>query len=139
MRWNLLTLALWGIPVSLTAQGARTLEEAANQARRAWIAHDPQALVGQSPSIVLQIPGADPSSPLGRSQAVALLQRHFQSAADENLTITAVREMDADGGFVELDRRYVVRGTSDVRRETVFLGFRRVSGQWRLAEVRSTS
>ena len=139
MRWNLLTLALWGIPVSLTAQGARTLEEAANQARQAWIAHDPQALVGQSPSIVLQIPGADPSSPLGRSQAVALLQRHFQSAADENLTITAVREMDADGGFVELDRRYVVRGTSDVRRETVFLGFRRVSGQWRLAEVRSTS
>ena len=141
MRWPLLALALSGAPFALAAQGGggETLEEAANQARRAWIAHDPQALVGQSASIVLQIPGADPSSPLGRSQAVALLQRHFQSAGNEDLTITAVREMDADGGFVELERRYVVRGTTDVRRETVFLGFRRVSGQWRLAEVRSTS
>jgi len=139
MKWNLLALAMVGAPAVLLAQGGKTLEEAANQARQAWIAHDPQALVGQSASIVLQIPGADPSSPLGRSQAVALLQRHFQSAGNEDLTITAVREMDADGGFVELERRYVVRGTTDVRRETVFLGFRRVSGQWRLAEVRSTS
>ena len=139
MRRHLLALALAGVPAGLSAQGARTLEAAANQARQAWIAHDPQALVGQSASIVLQIPGADPSSPLGRSQAVALLQRHFQSAGGEELTITAVREMDAEGGFVELERRYVVRGTTDVRRETVFLGFRRVAGQWRLAEVRSTS
>ena len=137
MKWGGLALLLVCAPGALAVQA--TLEAAARQAREAWLAHDPQALVGQSPSIVLQIPGADPSAPLGRAQAVELLRRHFQSAAEQRLTITAVREMESGRGFVELERRYVVRGTSEVRRETVFLGFRRVAGRWGLSELRSTS
>lgn len=140
MQWPrivCLCVAAAGVPAVLVGQA--TLEEAARAAREAWLAHDPQALVGQSSSIVLQIPGADPSSALGRAQAVELLRRHFQSATEEALTLTAIHEMESGRGFVELERRYVVRGTKDVRRETVFFGFRRVGGRWGLSELRSTS
>ncbi len=115
-------------------QGA--LQQAAEVARAAWLAHDPQALVGQSPSVVLQIPGADPSAPLSREQAVELLRRHLRTAAERSLLLTSVREVAGGKGFVELERRYVVPGTSDVRRETVFLGFRRWGDAWVLSEVR---
>lgn len=120
---------------SASAQG--TLPEAAERARQAWLAHDPQALVGQSPSIVLQIPGADPSSPLGRAQAVELLRRYLRPVEERGLDVTVVREVEAGKGFVELTRRYVVAGTTELRRETLFLGFRLLSGRWGLVELRS--
>jgi len=120
------------------APAQETLQQAAQRALAAWLAHDVQALVGQSPSVVLQIPGADPSSPLGRAQAMELLRRHFQTTTEQGLSVTAIREVESGRGFVELERRYVVRGTADVRRETVFLGFRRAGQRWGLSEVRST-
>lgn len=128
----LVALSGWGVAA---AQG--TLSEAAEGARRAWLAHDPQALAGASSSLVLQIPGADPSSPLGRAQAMELLRRYFRVAEERGLDITALREVEPGKGFVELTRRYVVAGTSELRHETLFLGFRLVSGAWRLVELRS--
>jgi len=119
----------------LVAQSS--LPEAAERARAAWLAHNPEALVGQSGSLVLQIPGADPSSPLERPQAAELLRRHWRSAVERRLTVGAVREVEPGEGYVELERRYVVSGTSDERRETVFLGFRKAGGRWLLSELRS--
>jgi hypothetical protein len=136
-----MTRAAWVIglvlmlPVAAVAQ--TTLSEAAEQAKRAWLAHDPQGLAGQSSSLVLQIPGADPSSPLGRAQAMELLRRYFRVSEERGLDITAVREVEPGRGFVELTRRYVIAGTTELRRETLFLGFRQVAGQWRLVELRS--
>jgi len=124
----------------LTVHGQATLGDAADRARRAWLAHDPQALVGQSSTIVLQIPGADASSALGRSQAIELLRRYLREAEERGLDITAIREVEPGKGFVELIRRYVVAGTTELRRETLFLGFRLAPGatrEWRLAELRS--
>ncbi|HYT72989.1 MAG TPA: hypothetical protein VEK78_16495 [Gemmatimonadales bacterium] len=138
-RW-LLPLAL---PMGLALTGGAplvaqsSLPEAAERARAAWLAHNPEALVGQSGSLVLQIPGADPSSPLERPQAAELLRRHWRSAVERWLTVGAVREVEPGEGYVELERRYVVSGTSDERRETVFLGFRKAGGRWLLTELRS--
>jgi hypothetical protein len=129
-------VAAWlalGVPAA--AQG--TLPEAAERAKQAWLAHDPQALVGQSSSLVLQIPGADPSSPLGRAQAVELLRRYLRAVDERGLDVTGIREVEPGKGFVELTRRYVVAGTSELRRETLFLGFRLEAGRWALAELRS--
>lgn len=123
------------VPAAARAQS--TLPAAAEQAQRAWLAHDPHALVGPSSSLVLQIPGADPSSPLGRAQAVELLRRYLRPAQEQGLDVTAIREVEPGKGFVELTRRYVVAGTTELRHETLFLGFRRVDGEWRLAELRS--
>jgi len=131
----LLALACVAVTPTLAAQG--TLPEAAERAKQAWLAHDPQALVGQSPSIVLQIPGADPSSPLGRAQAVELLRRYMRPVEERGLDVTVVREVEPGKGFVELTRRYVVAGTTELRRETLFLGFRREGEHWALAELRS--
>src|SRR2546426_923161 len=99
--------------------------------------HDVQAVVGQSPSVVLQIPGADPSAPVDRAQAIELLRRHLRAGAERGLRVSAVREVEPGRGYAELDRRYVVAGTSDERRETIFLGFRKPGPEWRLAELRS--
>jgi hypothetical protein len=118
MRAYLLLATLWTVP--LTAQA--TLEEAARAAQRGWLAHDAEAVVGQSTRVVLQIPGVDPSAAVSE---------------ERGLEIVATRELEAGRGVVELERRYAVPGTSDGRRETVFLGFRLDAGRWRLSELRS--
>ena len=133
-------LSIGAVALAVSA-GARTsqadLTSAASQAAAAWQSHDAAGLVGRSATLVLQIPGADPSAALGRAQAIELLRRHFQSAEERRVNVAAAREVEAGRGVVELDRHYVVRGTSDERRETVFLGFRLDQGQWVLTEVRT--
>lgn len=124
-------------PAAAVGQQA-SLPAAAERARQAWLAHDAPALVGPSSGLVLQIPGADPSAALGRAQATELLRRYFRVAEERGLDITTVREVEPGRGFVELTRRYVVAGTSELRSETLFLGFRLVAGHWRLVELRST-
>ena len=133
--WIVLAAAALGVGPAAAQTG--TLEAAARGAREAWLAHDVTALVGGSSGIVLQIAGAAPSSPVGRAQAEELLRRHLATGTEVAVTIVTVREVEAARGFVELERRYVVRGTTDPRRETVFLGFRRVGERWVLSEVRS--
>lgn len=118
-----------------SAQGS--LAEAAERVRLAWLDHDVQAIVGQSASLVLQIPGADPSAPINRSQALELLRRHLRAGAERRLSVSAVREVEPGQGYAELERRYVVAGTTDERRETVFLGFHKLNDTWVLTELRS--
>ena len=52
--------------------------------------------------------------------------------------LRGVRELGSGKGYAELQRRYVVVGTSDERQETLVLGFRSAGGSWRLVELRST-
>ena len=133
-RW----LPVCGLVVLATrVEGQATLRDAAQRATQAWASHDPEALVGRSSNIVLQIPGADPSSPLGRAQAIELLRRYFRPAQERGLDVTAIREVEAGKGFVELTRRYVVTGTTELRRETLYLGYRLLGREWRLIELRS--
>jgi hypothetical protein len=138
VRAGLLGLALLVSP-ALTgeARAQGSLAEAAERARQAWLGHDAQAIVGRSPTVVLQIPGADPSSPVARAQAVELLRRHFHAASERQFTVSALREVEPGRGYAELERRYVVAGTADVRRETIFLGFQKVRDAWLLTELRS--
>ena len=136
--WWRMTLALVGgslVAGRGVAQGS--LAEAAERVRQAWLAHDVQAVVGQSPSVVLQIPGADPSAPVDKAQAIELLRRHLRAGAERGLRVSAVREVEPGRGYAELERRYVVAGTSDERRETIFLGFRKPGVEWVLVELRS--
>lgn len=135
--WRWLPVCGFALLVPVAGRAQATLPEAAERAKQALLAHDPQALVGQSSSLVLQIPGADPSSPLGRAQAIALLRRYLRPAEERGIDVTAIREVESGKGFVELTRRYVVAGTTELRHETLFLGFRLVGGEWRLAELRS--
>ena len=55
-----LSLSMLALPIQAGAQA--TLSDAAARARDAWSAHDAQGLVGRSSTLILQIPGSDPSS-----------------------------------------------------------------------------
>jgi hypothetical protein len=138
-RWLVrLTLCLGAASLGggpAAAQGS--LPAAAERARAAWLAHDPQALIGQSGAVVLQIPGADPSAPVDRAQAAELLRRYWRSAVERSLTVSTAREVEPGRGYAQLERRYVVAGTSDERRETIFLAFRSAGADWVVSEVRS--
>lgn len=117
--------------------GQGSLGDAAQHARQAWLGHHPQALFEGSPGVILQIPGADPSAAMGRGQAAELLARYLRTAVEQGVDITVAREVEEGRGYVELVRRYIIAGTSEERRETVFLGLRRVSNRWAVVELRA--
>lgn len=137
MRWRIAVALVLSPFVTGRGLAQGSLAEVAERVRQAWLVHDVQAVVGQSSSVVLQIPGADPSAPVDRAQAIELLRRHLRAGAERGLRVSAVREVEPGRGYAELDRRYVVAGTSDERRETIFLGFRRPGQEWMLTELRS--
>lgn len=120
---------------SLAAQEG--LEQAAARARSAWLAHDPRALLAGSPGVTLEIPGADPSSAIGRDQASELLGRYLRTSQERSVEVRAAREMAEGQGYVELERRFIVSGTTEERHETVFLGLRRRGEQWVVVELRT--
>ncbi|HTD70447.1 MAG TPA: hypothetical protein VK647_08315 [Gemmatimonadales bacterium] len=137
MRWRIAVALVLSPFVSGRGVAQGSLAEVAERVRQAWLVHDVQGVVGQSSSVVLQIPGADPSAPVDRAQAIELLRRHLRAGAERGLRVSAVREVEPGRGYAELDRRYVVAGTSDERRETIFLGFRKPGQEWMLTELRS--
>lgn len=125
---------LWPTPAA--AQGG--LDEAVGWAREAWLTHDVAALVANSDTVRLQIPGVAVSASLKPGQAARLLERYLKPSKEGTFNLKGVRRLAPDHAYAEVERKYVVRGTSEERGETVFLGFRRIDGTWRLREVRVT-
>ncbi len=137
MRWRIAMALAFSPFVTGKGLAQGSLADAGERVRQGWLTHNVQAVVGQSASVVLQIPGADPSAAVDRAQAMELLRRHLRAGVERALSVSAVREVEPGRGYAELDRRYVVAGTSDERRETIFLGFRKLGREWLLAELRS--
>jgi hypothetical protein len=128
----LLTLLL---PLSLEAQEGG-LTQAADRARKAWLAHDAAGLVAESPRLLLQLPGADPSAALGPAQSAALISNFLAQAQEVEIVVRAAREVEPGRGYVELQRRYRVAGTQDVRVQSLLLGYRLEPSGWSLVELR---
>lgn len=129
------TLALLAFPAVAAAQD-NGLQTAAERARLAWATHNPSALVANSPRLVVQLPGADPSVALGPAQAAALLADFLASAQEVETTIRAAREVEPGRGYVEIQRRYRVTGTQYVRHQVLLLGYRLERSGWSLVELR---
>lgn len=130
-----ITLLLMTLPVLVSAQEG-DLRGAAERARRAWFAHDVAALVAESPRLVIQLPGAEPSVALGPDQAAALLSNFLDSGQEVETVVRAARQVGPSRGYVELQRRYRVAGTQNVQGQVLLLGYRRIRGGWRLVEFR---
>jgi hypothetical protein len=135
VRWFLIVLALTMVPPAASAQDGG-LGEAAERARRAWFTHDPVALVAESPRLLVQLPGADPSAALGPAQAAALLGDFIASAQEVETVVRAAREVGPGTGYVELQRRYRVAGTQNVRVQVLLLSYRLLRRGWSLVEFR---
>jgi len=127
-------------PPSARAQGSDAgLAQAAQQARAAWFRHDAAALMADSPRLLIQLPGADPSAALGREQAAALLTDFFATAQEVETVVRAARETEPGRGYVELQRRYRIAGTQEVRVQGLLLGYRKGRTGWSLVELRVVS
>ena len=142
MRRLLTALLLWLLWPGTTARAQEplgALDAAAAQARNAWLAHDAAGLVADSPRLQVQLPGADPSAALGPDQAAALLADFLASAQEVEIVVRAAREVEPGRGYVELQRRYRVSGTQEVRTQSLLLGYRLARSGWSLVELRVVS
>ncbi len=135
MRGILTALALLAAVSRGQAQD-QALGDAAERARQAWFAHDAAALVADSPRLLVQLPGADPSVALGPAQAAALLEDFLARAEEVETEVEAAREVEPGRGYVELQRKYRVAGTQSVQVQSLLLGYRRGSQGWVLVELR---
>jgi hypothetical protein len=131
----LIAVMLSAVPAALQAQGP-DLGAAAEQARQAWFGHDPAALVADSPRLLVQLPGAEPSAALGPDQAAALLADFLASGQEVETLVRAAREVGPGRGYVELQRKYRVAGTQNIRTQALLLGYRRGRRGWVLVEFR---
>jgi hypothetical protein len=131
----LIAYALMMTPAAGLAQ-APDLEAAAERARAAWLTHDAASLVANSPRLLIQLPGADPSVALGPEQAAALLADFVAPAQEVETVVRAAREVEPGRGYVELQRRYRVAGTQNVRVQILLLGYRLDETGWTLVEFR---
>ena len=135
MRRFLMVVSLAASPIAAWAQDG-DLDEAAQQAREACFAHNAAALVAHSPSLLVQLPGAEPSVALAREQAAALLADFLASGQEVETLVRAAREVGPDRGYVELQRKYRTAGTQNVRTQMLLLSYRRIQGVWTLVEFR---
>ena len=114
------------------------LNRAVEFARAAWEGHDIRGLVAASDTLRLRIPEVAAAQSLRPAQAARILAGFLADADELSLQLREIRYVADDHAYAELERRFVVRGTEERRDETVFFGFRRVEGVWRLREVRVT-
>ncbi len=136
MRHIVMTMVLAVAPALGNAQG-NDLDQAAEKARQAWFAHNTAALVAESPRLLIQLPGAEPSVALGPDQAAALLSNFLSNGQEVETVVRAAREVAPSQGYVELQRKYRVVGTQNVRTQVLLLGYRRSQGGWTLVEFRA--
>ena len=131
----LMAMAAWcSTPTPTAAQG--DLEAAVASAAEAWTQHRVRDLVEGSDTVRLRIPGLASSSAVRPGQAARLLEEYLAEAEELGFSLRGIRHVAADHAYAEFGRRFQVRGTSDRREETVFLGYRQLGGIWRLREVR---
>jgi hypothetical protein len=135
VRDILMAMVLAAMPLAGVAQG-NNLQQAAERARQAVFAHNAAALVADSPRLLIQLPGAEPSVALAPDQAAALLSNFVASAQEVETLVRAAREVAPQRGYVELQRRYRIEGTQNVRVQMLLLGYRRNQAGWTLVEFR---
>lgn len=139
-RWQLaLGLGcLVNLPFPLASQEQDDLTAAMERVRTAWLAHDYPGVVASSDTVRLQLPGVGRAAAVRPSHAARVLREYLDSANEIAFELRNYREVSEGHTYAQMTRRYVVRGTSDERLETVFLGFRVVDGAWSLREIRVT-
>ena len=131
-----LLVALMLVPGGASAQ--TELDRAVERARGAWLSHDIAALLHGSDTVRLRLREVARAESVRPGQAARLLERYLGWSKESSFRLHKVRRLAPDHAYAEMIRLYVVQGTSEVQKETVYLGFRLLDGRWRLREVRIT-
>jgi hypothetical protein len=107
-------------------------------ARSGWLTHDVQAVVQSADTLRLGFPGVANSAAMRPGHAARVLWEYLKPAKEIRLELRSIGAVTDDHRYAQMVRHYVVQGTSDERVETVYLGFHRIDGVWRLREIRVT-
>jgi hypothetical protein len=121
---------------SAPVQQMDSLLSAARRAARAWRLHEFVALVTGSPGVMVRLGGTEPSAPLRLAQAAQTLQTFARGSVELEVEVLAVRPVDDGRAYAEVQRTFVMPGTTARRSQTLYLGLRKVEGVWRVVEVR---
>lgn len=122
--------------VPAIAGGQSTRDEAADQARVAWLEHDVDLLLGGPDPITLSLPGVGSTRPLSPGQVAALLLEFLENTEELEFSYGRVVRISDDQGYIDAVREYVVVGTTEVLAQKVLIGFRRLLRVWRINEIR---
>ena len=112
------------------------LDATAQQAATAMFLHHAGEVIGTSPRLLVQLPGAAPSGAVPRSQATALLASYLNDYEEVAVSVESINATSSTRGIVQLKRRYRVPGTTDVRSQAVLLSYELTGGLWLLTELR---
>lgn len=130
-------LLLIGLATTASAQTPE-LAPVVEQARTALLKHDVPALLGSSTRILLQLPGATPSAPIGKAHAEALLKSYLNDFEEVAAEVKGTSPSGEKSATVELRREYRIPGTSTVKSQTVLLAYQVIAGKWVVSEIRIT-
>jgi hypothetical protein len=129
-------VVLPALPGGASPQQLDSLLAASRRAARAWRHHDFSGLVAGSPGVMVRLGGTAPSAPLRPAQAAQTLQAFAAGSEEIEVEVLAVRPVDANRGYAEVQRTFAMRGTASQRVQTLYVGLRRVAGVFRVVEVR---
>jgi len=143
MRW---AIGLWA-SLTVSAGGSQSAAQApapdlapvAEAARTAFLNHRFEQLLRGGESIRLRLPGAEAGAPVRWQVAVASLEGYTRRDQDLEVSVHRAAEVAEGIGYVELRRRFRVRGVGsqdgEAQVQRVLLGVRYFNGGWRVVEV----
>src|SRR5512134_2830147 len=99
-----------------------SLDLVVEEARRAWLGQKARDLVAHSDTVRLRLPGVAASASTRPAQAARLLEEYLSAATEREMSLRELRYVQPDHAYAQFSRRFAVRGTDDLREETVFLG-----------------
>jgi hypothetical protein len=134
MRRVVVVLVLLVLTTPASAQ--QRLSSVAEAARGALARGEVGALLRSGDRILLQLPNAQPSAPVGLAQAEAALRSLLGRGEEHQVVVVGYRETGGGRGYVELRREYRPMGGAAPRSQQVLLGYRRTERGWVLEEIR---
>ncbi len=134
-------MRLPGLLVTLLALGARpaggqALEEVAEAARRAFLRQEFATILAGAASVELRIQGSEAGAAMSGAQASRTLAGLVRRAEEVEVVVASARQVGEDRAYVELTRRFRLRGVQDTEAQRILLGYRRIEGRWVITEIR---
>ncbi len=119
----------------LPSQGPPDLGTLAEITRTAFVRRDFSRLLGDRPSVRLELPDGNPSAAVTGRVAAASLGALFRRTNERGLELVGAALADDQHGYIELRRRYSVARTQDALAQRVLISARLEDGAWRVVEV----
>ncbi|MEZ4588890.1 MAG: hypothetical protein R2909_21160 [Gemmatimonadales bacterium] len=128
---------LTGWPLSAAAAQDADLGPVADLARDAFREHRFKRLLEGGESVRLRLPGSPAGAPVRWEVAVAALESFTRRFDEIELTVLGAAIVEEGLGYIELRRRFRVRGMGDDTHEThrILLSVRKTGEGWQVVEV----